>query len=72
MKGFNSKKIDFLIILVAYIGTVSYSYFTTHTGSLLFSSLLAIPGTFLVLIFGSVLLEIVTGIVKSFIRWLKR
>jgi hypothetical protein len=71
VKRFNPKKIDLLLIAVAYVGLVIYLVSFEYTG-FLFALLLAIPGTPVVLIFGSIFTGAVMGLVKPLIRWLRR
>ena len=71
VRRFNPKKIDFLKISVAYVGSVAYLVGFEDTG-FLFALFLGMPSIVLVLMFGSLFLEAVMGIVKAFLRWLKR
>ena len=70
MRRFNPNKVDFLLIALAYIGSVIY--FRTHDTGLLLSLFFGIPSTILLLIWIPILTGIISGLVKPFIRWLKR
>lgn len=70
MGKFNQKKLDALIISVVYLGTL---YYLINQGAgRWFSIFLSVPGTFVVLLAGGVLVEIMSEILKPFWKWLQR